>query len=180
MGRNVEIKARVDDRDYLINKINKISTKPVAILEQRDSFFQCPVGRLKLRQFGTGEAELIYYQRADQQGPKLSSYQRCPVSHADTLRATLSAAWGTRGEVRKIRHLYWCGQTRIHVDQVEGLGDFVEFEVVLDHQQSAEDGQRIAAELLEQLGIAKEQLIEGAYIDLLNAPAGHPSHSPAR
>jgi predicted adenylyl cyclase CyaB len=79
----------------------------------------------------------------------------------------LSAAFDIRGVVRKRRTVYRIGQTRVHLDQVEGLGEFVELEVVLRREQSSSDGATIAHELMEKLGISPDQLIDRAYIDLL-------------
>ena len=79
----------------------------------------------------------------------------------------LSAALDVRGVVRKRRSVYLVGQTRVHLDQVEGLGDFVELEVVLQPQQNSSDGVAIAHDLMRKLGILPSQLIDKAYIDLL-------------
>ncbi|MFN2187221.1 MAG: CYTH domain-containing protein, partial [Candidatus Promineifilaceae bacterium] len=81
----------------------------------------------------------------------------------------LESALGIRGIVRKRRWLYWVGNTRLHLDIVEGLGAFVELEVVLSTGQRIEEGEAIATSLMERLGISKGDLIEGAYIDLLES-----------
>lgn len=60
------------------------------------------------------------------------------------------------------------GQTRVHVDSVEGLGDFMELEVTLKEEETVEDGEKIAEKLMGELGVQKEDLISGAYHDLLN------------
>ena len=80
----------------------------------------------------------------------------------------LSAALGVRGEVRKRRTLLLSGQTRIHLDEVVDLGDFLELEVVLEPTQPAEDGELIARELMRRLDVRDEDLVEGAYLDLLS------------
>ena len=85
----------------------------------------------------------------------------------ENLKATLRLALGIRGVVRKTRYLYMVGQTRVHLDDVEGLGQFMELEVVLRDNQSDDEGQAIANDLMEKLGIAPTDLIEGAYMDLL-------------
>jgi predicted adenylyl cyclase CyaB len=85
----------------------------------------------------------------------------------DGLRRLLSEALGIEGTVRKKRHLFLVGQTRIHLDEVEGLGNFLELEVVLQNGQKPEEGMAIAAGLMEKLGVKKEDLIAGAYIDLI-------------
>ena len=68
----------------------------------------------------------------------------------------------------KHRTLYLIGKTRVHLDRVEGLGDFMELEVVLADNESTESGVKVANELLRKLGIPPDHLIEGAYVDLLD------------
>nr|XP_041576625.1 uncharacterized protein LOC115492594 isoform X2 [Taeniopygia guttata] len=84
-------------------------------------------------------------------------------------QAVLSQSLGVLGTVRKERLLLLLGQTRLHLDRVEGLGDFLELEVVLRPEQSEQDGQRLAQELLRDLGVAESDLVPGAYLDLLLA-----------
>lgn len=167
MPRNVEIKARIASIEALTVRAAAIAdTGPVEIV-QDDTFFACGAGRLKLRQFADGTGELIFYQRADQQGPKESFFVISRTSAADSLRDVLSHAYGQAGRVVKHRTLYLTGQTRIHLDRVAGLGEFLELEVVLDDDESAEDGVRTAHAVMEQLGVTPAQLVEGAYVDLL-------------
>ncbi|HET9912673.1 MAG TPA: class IV adenylate cyclase, partial [Anaerolineales bacterium] len=80
-------------------------------------------------------------------------------------------AYGIRGFVRKTRYLYLVGQTRVHLDDVEGLGQFIELEVVMREGQSDAEGQVIAEDLMERLGVARSDLLEGAYMDLLESSA---------
>jgi predicted adenylyl cyclase CyaB len=172
MPRNIEIKARVRDFDRLKQRVEKISDTPVKVIPQKDTFFHTAGGRLKLRHLAD-RGQLIYYERIDVSGPKQSNYM---ISHADnpqSLEDVLAAALGIRGAVRKERLLYLVGQTRIHLDRVEDLGDFLEFEVVLDDDDTPEKGERIAAELMQTLNISEDDLIEGAYIDLLEGLEGN-------
>jgi len=81
----------------------------------------------------------------------------------------LELAYGIRGVVKKTRYLYMAGQTRIHLDEVEGLGHFMELEVVMHAGQSDADGQEIAEKLRVKLGVEKADLLEGAYMDLLES-----------
>ncbi len=83
------------------------------------------------------------------------------------MKSALSVALGVRGVVRKTRTLYLVGQTRIHLDEVAGLGDFMELEVVLHPGQTDEEGQAIARDLMTRLGVEEKDLLEGAYMDLL-------------
>ncbi len=168
MNRNVEIKAAVSDLAAVRRRAEEFADGGPTVLEQEDTFFACPHGRLKLRRFaGSSQAELIYYERSSVSGPKESRYIVYPTSDAEGLRAVLSAALGVRGVVRKTRTLYLIGQTRVHLDEVEGLGQFVELEVVLHPEQGVGEGQAIARRLMTELCILPEQLVERAYIDLL-------------
>lgn len=168
MARNVEIKARIENTGALRSRVAALADEGPFELAQDDTFFRCRAGRLKLRAFPDGSGELIYYRRADGAGPKESFYLRSPTSAPDALRESLSLACGEAGRVRKRRTLFLIGRTRVHLDQVEGLGDFLELEVVLDDGEPAEDGVLEAHRLMETLGVAPSQLVEGAYVDLLN------------
>ena len=172
MAANVEIKARVSDFDALRRRAEEISDGPVDRIEQEDIFFNTTQGRFKLRVFSEERGELIYYERADQAGPKHSQYFISRTNEPRKLTIVLESALGIRGIVRKRRWLYWVGNTRLHLDIVEGLGAFVELEVVLSTGQRIEEGEAIATSLMERLGISKGDLIEGAYIDLLEKSSG--------
>ena len=167
MARNVEIKARVADRDALVRRAQAIATEGPIEISQDDTFFRCDNGRLKLRTFANDSGELIFYRRADARGPKESFYVRSKTSSPDTLHESLALAYGVSGRVRKQRTLYLAGRTRIHVDRVEGLGDFVELEVVLEDGEGVDAGTREAHDLMARLGIDASALVEGAYVDLL-------------
>jgi len=167
MATNIEIKAKAKNIRKLRALVEELSDEPVARITQEDTFFYTPRGRLKLRTLSPTRGELIYYERQDALGPKRSNYLLYPTSDPNSLKTALSASLGVRGVVRKRRSLYNVNQTRIHLDEVEGLGSFVELEVVLSPGQSEEKGARIAAELMAQLGIEESDLVKVAYIDLL-------------
>lgn len=167
MARNIEIKARVASLAAVKSLAAALSGKEPVAIAQDDTFFACPDGRLKLRAFSDGTGELIFYRRADDTGPKESFYVISPTSSPDTLRDALGLAYGVIGRVRKQRLLFMAGRTRIHLDRVEGLGEFLELEVVLRDGESAEAGMAEARELLASLRITPEQLVSGAYLDLL-------------
>ena len=167
MARNIEIKTRIKDFEKLAAKVAAIADKGPFELFQDDTFFTCPSGRMKLRTFSATEAELIFYRRPDQTGPKESVYSIAPVTAPDKIREVLSQAYGQTGRVIKHRTLFLIGRTRVHLDKVEGLGNFLELEVVLSEKEASEDGAAVADELLFKLGIQPENLIDGAYVDLL-------------
>jgi predicted adenylyl cyclase CyaB len=167
MPRNVEIKARVRDIEAVQKRAAELSNASAVVLGQEDTFFRVPDGRLKLRVFPDGKGELIAYRRPDTAGPKTSEYFVYPTAHPARLEEVLSRALGVRGVVRKRRFLYLVGSTRIHLDEVEGLGSFLELEVVLADGQPEAEGDTIARRLLAHLGVRDEDRVAGAYIDLL-------------
>jgi predicted adenylyl cyclase CyaB len=170
MKRNVEIKAQVSSLAAIRDRVRALVSEGPTVLQQEDTFFVCPSGRLKLRQFvGAAEAELIYYERPDCEGPKESHYVVHRARDGEGLKQVLSQSLGVRGVVRKHRELFLMGQTRVHLDEVEGLGMFVELEVKLRPDQSPVEGTSIATQLMEQLGITGDQLVDRAYIDLLGS-----------
>jgi predicted adenylyl cyclase CyaB len=167
MARNVEIKARIENVALVAPKVATLASEGPLDLAQDDTFFRCESGRLKLRAFSNDSGELIFYRRVNQSGPKESFYLRSPTSSPESLRESLSLAYGQIGRIRKYRTLYLVGRTRVHLDRVEGLGHFLELEVQLVDGESTEQGVREASELMDRLGIQPEQLIEGAYLDLM-------------
>ncbi|KAK9400393.1 adenylate cyclase CyaB-like [Crotalus adamanteus] len=172
MPANVEIKARVQDLAQLITRAEQLSGSPGSLLLQTDTFFPVPHGRLKVRDFRDGRGQLVFYDRPNSTGPKLSRFTVSPTHDPGGLVEALSLALGKQGVVKKERHLYRVGQTRVHVDRVEGLGDFVELEVVLEEQQSPQEGKDVAWQLMGQLGIEEKELVSGTYMDLLLAGGG--------
>ena len=170
MPANVEIKARIDSVEALLPLARALSDdEHLQLIHQDDTFFDAPHGRLKLRVFGDGSGELIHYQRADADGPKVSDYMLAPVPEPESLREVLTRACGLLGRVRKERILVLVGATRIHLDRVQGLGDFLELEVVLGDGQTEAEGAAIAQALMAQLRIDPTQRVRGAYLDLLRA-----------
>jgi len=167
MATNIEIKARVDDFEALKARAESLSDTPLTILPQEDIFFNTLKGRLKLRIQAPGLGYLIYYERPDQGGPKRSDYHLAETGDPENIKETLALALGVRGVVRKTRYLYMAGQTRIHLDDVEGLGHFMELEVVMREGQGDAEGQEIAEDLMRRLGIGTEALLEGAYMDMI-------------
>jgi len=167
MARNIEIKARIEGIEVLLPKVVALADKGPIEIFQDDWFFACESGRLKLRVLSNTEGELIFYRRPDQLGPKESFYVISPTGSPDSLRETLSLAYGTIGHVCKHRTLFMIGRTRVHLDRVDELGQFLELEVVLENHETAVSGIAMAQKLMAELGVEPSQLVEGAYIDLL-------------
>ncbi len=167
MPSNIEIKARIDSVEQLIPVAAFLSDGDPVEIVQDDTFFPCPAGRLKLRAFTDGTGVLIFYKRADAKGPKESFFTTAPTHAPDALRHTLTLAYGQSGRVKKQRLLFTTGRTRIHLDRVEGLGDYLELEVVLADGEAIETGQQEAYAVMARLGVQQSQLVERAYVDLL-------------
>jgi predicted adenylyl cyclase CyaB len=178
MASNVEIKAQLPERDAVEAIAARLEDGGVEHLDQTDVYFRVPTGRLKLRIFAATlprgvapEAELIQYHRTDARDPEVSTYQRVPVADHSRLRSALAAALGERVVVHKRRTVYLVGRTRIHIDRVEGLGDFLELEVVLRENEDQSIGDAEARTLMQTLGVRSIHLIEASYADLLEASA---------
>jgi predicted adenylyl cyclase CyaB len=167
MIQNVEIKARCEDprhiRDYLLS--NHAIFKGTDT--QRDTYFNVPNGRLKLRQ-GKIENALIHYQRSDQKGPKSSEVTLYPVAESNLLRSLLEKALGIKIVVDKVREIYFIENVKFHIDIVSKLGNFVEIEAI------SADGKIPLEKLQEQcnfymsvLDVHDEDLLHNSYSDLL-------------
>ena len=169
MARNIEIKARLRDRAAVEAKAAALAHHGPERIAQDDTFFHTQQGRLKLRTFEDGHGELIFYQRPDHTGPKTSFYLLSTTPEPDTLRESLTLAWGQVGRVQKLRTLYLVGRTRVHLDEVQGLGAWLELEVVLQEGEPEELGVQEAHTLMARLGVSPEDLVQGAYVDLLRA-----------
>ena len=166
MARNIEIKAKVGDIAEITRKVAAIADSGPVEIVQDDTFFNCETGRLKLRAFPDGHGELIYYRRADDPGPKESYYLICAALLPGSLRKILSQSFGQGRRIEKRRTLFLVGRTRVHLDQVKGLGEFIELEVVLRDGEPAEAGIAEAHALTRELGIDPSQLLDCAYVDL--------------
>ena len=167
MARNVEIKAQLADREAVRRKAAAIASGPGELITQTDTFFAVPTGRLKVREFSDGSGEMIAYERSDQSGSKESVYSIVRCADAQALSTTLARALPVRGRVVKRREVFLVGRTRVHLDEVEHLGMFIELEVVLRDDEPADAGEREAHALMETLGIPITALVPDAYVDLL-------------
>jgi len=166
--RNVEIKAVVKHFDTFLRKASEISDAPGIMLKQVDTYFKVPNGRLKLRQIENEASQLIFYDRPDVEGPKISNYSKQHFENfeeAEGLKKVLESSIGIIGIVKKKRMLFLVKRTRIHVDDVENLGHFMELEVMLNEDETIEQGQQVANELMSRLEVNQADLQSGSYID---------------
>ena len=172
-SRNVELKARCPDLDAARRAAMTLSpVTDAGVRRQVDTYFPVPHGRLKLREVvGVRaepiRAELIWYARSDAAVTRNSDYRLTPTAHPAELKASLAAALGVRGEVRKVRHVLLWHNVRIHLDAVDGLGSFVEFEAVMSDGEDEPTGHARIAELCRTLRIDAADRLDASYSDLL-------------
>ena len=170
MPSNIEIKVRVDTLGDVEAKASALADHGPELLIQTDTFFDVQSGRLKLRQFADGKSELIAYVRSDSDAARESKWRRYQIDSAtaaNQLKETLAMVAPETVTVGKRRTLYLIGQTRVHLDAVDGLGEFVELEVVLKDNQTQEQGVAIAEDLIVSLGLQNAESIAQSYADLL-------------
>ncbi|MBV9817888.1 MAG: cytidine deaminase [Solirubrobacterales bacterium] len=170
---NVELKARDADPRTTAARCRALGARDHGVLEQRDTYFHGRVGRLKLRQTADGPAELIAYRRPDGAEPGASGYVRAPAGDPAALREALVAALGPAiVVVDKRRRLFTWESVRIHLDEVEGLGTFVELESIVGGDAGEARARAALARLRAELAIADDALVAVSYCDLLlDAPA---------
>ncbi|HET7035514.1 MAG TPA: class IV adenylate cyclase [Thermomicrobiaceae bacterium] len=167
--RNLELKVPLPALSAARERARMLGAEPAGVQEQTDAYFDVPHGRLKLRRIaGQREATLIAYRRPDEAASRYSDYLLAPAAEPDALGEVLVRALGVLVVVRKRRELWRFGATRIHLDEVEGLGSFVELETVLGGQpvEAAEAEHRLVR---DRLGLADLLPIPGSYGDLLLA-----------
>lgn len=169
MPTNIEIKAKISSLEDFRRKIEKLNVKETGEIFQEDTFFKISKGRLKLRTFGEESGELIYYVRENLPGLKRSDYHIFKTTEPNALRQILENSLGIRGVVKKRRLFYLVGNTRIHFDEVETLGSFLEIEVILNKGQDEISCRAIANEIMEKLNIKEKDLVDKAYIDLIES-----------
>ncbi|HEY5311230.1 MAG TPA: class IV adenylate cyclase [Pirellulales bacterium] len=166
-AQNIELKARLGSLAAARQVAVQVATEHLGIQRQVDTYFGSRDGRLKLREIDGRQAQLVWYERPDQPSAKLSNYILAAVDSPAEVKRALAHACGTRVVVEKQREVFLADNVRIHLDQVAGLGDFIEFEAVLGPQVSAIEGHRQVAALALRFGIADEMRIQASYADLL-------------
>jgi predicted adenylyl cyclase CyaB len=166
--RNLEYKARCDDPKAVTAKARALGFDLWGDLRQTDTYFRVAQGRLKLRETAGFQGELIFYQRDEQGATRASDYDVAPVPDAAALCRVLGDALGVLATVKKRRTLLVLDGTRVHLDNVEGLGAFLEIEVPVKQDEAA--AQQRMSWLLAELGLQWRDCIRASYLDLMLAP----------
>ncbi|MTD45237.1 CYTH domain-containing protein [Conexibacter sp. W3-3-2] len=165
--RNVELKAHDPDPVSTLAAVRDTGAVSMGTLEQADTYFPVPHGRLKLRDEGPRGATLISYDRPREARARPSSYRLVPVPDPASLRAALAQALGESGTVVKSRRLLMHGAVRIHLDRIEGLGDFVELEAVAPPDSDLQAEHAAVDALARALGITPDRVVDRGYAELL-------------
>ena len=169
--RNIELKARDPDPARTLERALAIGAEEIGEIRQRDTYFAGARDRLKLREQDTDGPplfdELIEYSRADSTDARTSTYRRVPVADAAPLREALDAAYGADVTVTKRRRLLLWEGVRIHLDEVDGLGSYLEIEAVADPESDLTEEREKVERLRGELGIQEADLVATSYADLV-------------
>lgn len=180
--RNLELKVRCEDDAQYEWREGILRTRNVPYIErmkQLDTYFNVNTGRLKLREWWTGDAltievqgeptgaALIAYSRPDLASSRISDCMVSQVIEPSVLKGILTQALGKLVVVEKVRTLYQHGATRIHFDAVKTLGRFIEIETFLDETSSLEEATREHQRVIALLELAPLALVASSYSDVL-------------
>lgn len=162
----VELKARVDDHDFLRKKLSALGAEYTGTFQQSDQYFRVPEGRLKLRTVkSNNKTELIYYERENIAGPKSDDVFILRFQESEDLKNVLEKILAPFILIEKVREIYSYQGTQIHLDVVKKLGNFIEFERQTSDENIGKD-RRILEELMEKLEIKLDNLETLSYSDL--------------
>jgi predicted adenylyl cyclase CyaB len=166
--KNIEFKARCADLQAVRERLEELGVPLDRRMRQVDTYFEVSSGRLKLREIGDGEAQLVQYHRPDESAVRACEYTVVPVKDAAGLKRALSLALGVRVVVDKVRELYLWDHTRVHLDTVEELGTFLELETVVT-DQTLENARAECERIKDALMIRDEDILSGSYADLMQS-----------
>ncbi len=180
---NIEIKARTTDLTKARVTAQKLQTRYIGFLHQIDTYFHTPSGRLKLREIDGKTFQLIPYAKDYKAGPMRSDYALIEISDAALVKTLFDRILGIEAVVDKRREVFLIDNVRVHLDEVAGLGTFIEFEAVYGADEEVTAQTEKVARLMETFGIRPGDLCDRSYVDyLLVAARGNvsPSESPQR
>jgi adenylate cyclase class IV len=173
--QNVELKCRFPDQRHAARLARDVGADLSARLAQTDTYFRISPGRLKLRHTRCGGGqnyELIHYRRPDRLAARTSNYERLPIPDGPRTLDFFAAAMGVLVRVEKERLVYLKDNLRIHLDDVAGLGRFLEFELIVTPEHPPAACRVRMRELVRLFGIAPAYRVRVSYSDLLLAAKG--------
>jgi predicted adenylyl cyclase CyaB len=171
MPVNLEIKACLGDSKIALQKAGKLNVQSAEVQNQKDTYYKIRVGRLKLREIPGRESELIYYNRQESDDIRTSDYTVCKFPPEKSPGLILAQALGIIAVITKHRHIFIYRGARIYIDDVEGLGWFIEFEVPFGTDRS--QAEQIVNNLSKMFNIQKKDILRASYVDLLMIKEGN-------
>ena len=167
---NIEIKAKCFHPEKVEAFLISNGAKFAGLDHQKDTYFNVPLGRLKLRQ-GNIENSLIFYQRPDQQGPKQSDFSLSKITDGPATEQLLSKALGIKVIVEKKRKIFFIDNVKFHLDEVPGLGSFVEIEAgnLSDSSKTVDDLRIQCDYYMKAFAVSEAELVHHSYSDMLLA-----------
>lgn len=165
MPRNLEFKVKVTSHSDILNILKKISATYISSLHQKDTYFFTKNGRLKIRENDKSSYELISYMRIEEDYLRWSEYETFFIEDLDRLKNILIKTLGVKSVVTKQRELFFYKNCRIHLDKVEGLGEFIELEVMSDKSDNNE--KELMDYLIAELSPYLLRIYRESYSDLL-------------
>jgi predicted adenylyl cyclase CyaB len=166
--KNIEIKVSINGFDEMISLIQEMGGKFEECLQHVDTYYESKNGRLKIREINGRRFEIIFYERPDENSSRVSDYYLIDIA-PDQLRPIKHVLHETLGEkviVKKERRLWLHRNTRIHLDDVENLGTFLELETVVK-DGNLEEARIEYNKVSDFLGLSRFESFGGSYSDML-------------
>lgn len=164
---NIEIKAKVTNLEYARGVAYRLKTDYLGFLHQIDTYYNTKDGRLKFREINDKEFQLIPYKKDYSSGPMRSLYSVLPTDEPKVVKELLDQLLGTLFVIDKRREVFLVGNVRVHLDEVKGLGQFLEFEAVYSEdtaEAKAVEVQKVQ-ELMQEFGVDRADLMDRSYVD---------------
>ena len=165
MSTNLELKVVYLSANNAERIARRLNARRIGLLQQLDTYYRVPRGRLKVREINGKQFELIYYQRSSAKSSRYSNYQVIPLTTPDSMKQLCAILFGERIAVRKSRLLYLYKNSRIHIDRVRGLGSFIEFEVLVT--KGKRQARSLMQTLIEKFEISPRSIVGLSYSELL-------------
>ena len=162
---NIELKAELRDIVLARAACRALGASFILAFDQVDTYYRIPLGRLKRRETTGEPAEYIFYERPNRAAPKLSDFTIFSEEQAaERFGRDPLPVWAI---VRKRRELWMWGVVRIHLDTVDRLGTFIEFESLVSRQNNVARAHDHMTTLRAHFGPLMGELIDCSYSDLL-------------
>lgn len=165
---NIELKVALKNATRVVEILKERKAKFAGTLKQSDTYIDIDKGRLKFREINNRRFQIIFYQRPDVAGSKLSKYRiiRLDKKTFQNSKNVFKKLFGIKIVVKKTRKLWLYQNTRVHLDKVAGLGNYLELETVIDKISMQAAGKEHKM-MIEMLNLEKHKKIGQSYSDLL-------------